>query len=118
MALVAQGNVLVQGVFPPGTFKQLGLSGNWYGALEWQYPPHQRQGAYEEEGRAVNTLKVALPCLPARRGFSAPCCCQHLCSLLCVGDPIVPAPVGQAAADWMGSLLVENAPRLQLQDPP
>ena len=48
----------MQGVFPPGTFGQLELSGNWYGAVEWQYPPHQRQGAYEEEGRAINTLKV------------------------------------------------------------
>lgn len=35
-----------------------GLPGHWYGALEWQYPPHQRQGSYEEEGRAVNTMKV------------------------------------------------------------
>ena len=51
----------LQGVFPPGTFGQLGLSGNWYGTLEWQYPPHQRQGAYEEEGRAINTLKVLTP---------------------------------------------------------
>ncbi len=48
----------MQGVFPPGSFDQLGLPGDWYKALEWQYPPHQRQGAYEEEGRAVNTLKV------------------------------------------------------------
>lgn len=49
----------VQGVFSPGTFGQLELPGNWYGALEWQYPPHQRQGSYEEEGRAINTLKVS-----------------------------------------------------------
>lgn len=63
MALKAEAIMLVQGVFPPGTFKQLGLPGNWYGSLEWQYPPHQRQGAYEEEGRAVNTLKVTTPCL-------------------------------------------------------
>jgi hypothetical protein len=26
--------------------------------MEYQYPPHLRQGAYEEEGRSVNTLKV------------------------------------------------------------
>lgn len=52
------GAPLMQGVYPPGTFAQLGLPGNWYGSLEWQYPPHQRQGAYEEEGRAINTLKV------------------------------------------------------------
>lgn len=49
---------MVQGVYPPGSFKLLGMPGNWYTALEWQYPPHQRQGAYEEEGRAINTMKV------------------------------------------------------------
>lgn len=47
-----------QGVFAPKTYATYGLPGQWYGALEWQYPPHQRQGSYEEEGRAVNTLKV------------------------------------------------------------
>lgn len=47
-----------QGVFAPKTYATYGLPGHWYGALEWQYPPHQRQGSYEEEGRAVNTLKV------------------------------------------------------------
>ncbi len=47
-----------QGVFPPSSYEMLGLPGNWYGALEWQYPPHMRQGSYEEEGRAVNTLKA------------------------------------------------------------
>ena len=47
-----------QGVFPPTSYAGYGLPGEWYGALEWQYPPHQRQGSYEEEGRAVNTLKV------------------------------------------------------------
>lgn len=49
---------VAQGVFPPKTFATYGLPGHWYGALEWQYPPHQRQGSYEEEGRAVNTMKV------------------------------------------------------------
>lgn len=49
-----------QGVFPPATFSSLGLPDEWYGALEWQYPPHLRSGAYEEEGRAVNTLKGAI----------------------------------------------------------
>ena len=48
----------VQGVFAPKTYAEYGLPGSWYGALEWQYPPHQRQGSYEEEGRAVNTMKV------------------------------------------------------------
>ncbi len=28
--------------------------------MEFQYPPHLRQGAYEEEGRCINTLKVGL----------------------------------------------------------
>lgn len=50
--------VSLQGVFPPKTYAEYGLPPSWNGALEWQYPPHQRQGAYEEEGRAVNTLKV------------------------------------------------------------
>ena len=36
----------------------LGLPSEWYGALEFQYPPHQRQGSYEEEGRAINTMKA------------------------------------------------------------
>lgn len=49
----------MQGVFAPGTFPQLGLPGDWYGAVEFQYPPHLRQGAYEEEGRCINTLKVS-----------------------------------------------------------
>ena len=49
----------MQGVFAPKTFAEYGLPGGWNGAVEWQYPPHQRQGAYEEEGRAVNTLKVS-----------------------------------------------------------
>eukprot|EP00983_Pelagomonas_calceolata_P110063 1159626-Pelagomonas_calceolata.AAC.4 len=47
----------MQGVFPPGSYWSLGLPDNWYGTLEWQYPPEQRMGAYEEEGRAVNHIK-------------------------------------------------------------
>lgn len=31
-----------------------------YPALEWQYPPHQRQGSYEEEGRSVNHMKAGI----------------------------------------------------------
>lgn len=27
-------------------------------AIEYQYPPHLRQGSFAEEGRSVNTLKV------------------------------------------------------------
>ena len=58
---------MLQGVFPPGTYSQLGLPGHWYQALEWQYPPEQRLGAYEEEGRAVNHLKVCLSCMGFRQ---------------------------------------------------
>lgn len=54
-----------QGVFPPGTFANLGLPSHWYGCLEWQYPPHQRQGSWAEEGRSVNHLKV---CISGHRG--------------------------------------------------
>eukprot|EP00892_Ulva_mutabilis_P008623 jgi/Ulvmu1/6132/UM027_0110.1 len=53
-------NLRHQGVYSPSTFESLGLPGDWYGALEWQYPPEQRMGAYEEEGRAINTLKGAI----------------------------------------------------------
>ncbi|CAL8470831.1 g10373 [Coccomyxa elongata] len=56
-SVLAIHNLRHQGVFPPKTFAMYGLPGHWYGALEWQYPPHQRQGSYEEEGRAVNTMK-------------------------------------------------------------
>ncbi|CAG9461329.1 unnamed protein product [Pedinophyceae sp. YPF-701] len=59
-SILAIHNLRHQGVFPPGTFKDLGLPDQWYGCLEWQYPPHQRMGAYEEEGRAVNTMKAAI----------------------------------------------------------
>lgn len=58
--VLAIHNLRYQGVFPPATFSSLGLPDEWYGALEWQYPPHLRSGAYEEEGRAVNTLKGAI----------------------------------------------------------
>ncbi|KAA6428602.1 MAG: soluble starch synthase [Trebouxia sp. A1-2] len=50
------------GVYPPGTFSMLQLPKEWYNALEWQYPPHQRQGSYEEEGRCVNTMKAGISC--------------------------------------------------------
>lgn len=58
--ILAIHNLRHQGVFPPGTFAELDLPGWWYGSVEWQYPPHERKGAYEEEGRAVNHLKVGL----------------------------------------------------------
>jgi hypothetical protein len=50
--VLAIHNLRHQGVFAPGTFGSLHLPGPWYGALEFQYPPHQRMGSYEEEGRA------------------------------------------------------------------
>ena len=53
-------NLAHQGVYSPKSFVDLGLPGDWYAALEWQYPPEQRMGAYEEEGRAINTLKGAI----------------------------------------------------------
>lgn len=59
-SILAIHNLRHQGVYPPGTFESLGLSGEWYQCLEWQYPPHQRMGAYEEEGRAMNTLKAGI----------------------------------------------------------
>jgi starch synthase len=53
-------NLAHQGVYSPSTFESLALPGDWYKALEWQYPPEQRLGSYEEEGRAINTLKGAI----------------------------------------------------------
>ncbi|KAG2432682.1 hypothetical protein HYH02_006667 [Chlamydomonas schloesseri] len=59
-AILAIHNLRHQGVFPPYTFESLGLPPHWYGCLEWQYPPHQRQGSWAEEGRSVNHLKAGL----------------------------------------------------------
>lgn len=59
-SILAIHNIKHQGVFPPSSFGSLHLPGEWYGAMEWQYPPEQRQGSYEEEGRSVNTLKAGL----------------------------------------------------------
>eukprot|EP00891_Asterochloris_glomerata_P005435 jgi/Astpho2/5435/Aster-07383 len=61
-SIMAIHNLRHQGVFSPSTFGMLELPGNWYPALEWQYPPHQRQGSYEEEGRCVNTMKAGISC--------------------------------------------------------
>lgn len=59
-SVLAIHNLRHQGVFPPHTFKDLGLPPQWYGACEYQYPPHQRQGSYAEEGRSVNHLKAGI----------------------------------------------------------
>jgi starch synthase len=56
-SVMAIHNLRHQGVFPPGTYSFLGLPDDWYHAIEYQYPPHMRQGSYAEEGRSVNTLK-------------------------------------------------------------
>ncbi|GLC42205.1 hypothetical protein PLESTB_000642100 [Pleodorina starrii] len=58
--IMAIHNLRHQGVFSPGSFASLDLPGHWYGCLEWQYPPHQRQGSWAEEGRSVNHLKAGL----------------------------------------------------------
>lgn len=71
-----------QGVFPPGTFNELGLPGWWYGALEYQYPPHQRKGSYAEEGRSVNFLKVWTGVCGVVQGKVLPC-------MGCVGQGLV-----------------------------
>lgn len=56
-SILAIHNLRHQGVYPPTTFGMMGIAPDWYSSVEWQYPPHLRQGAYEEEGRAINTLK-------------------------------------------------------------
>ncbi|GAX73007.1 hypothetical protein CEUSTIGMA_g459.t1 [Chlamydomonas eustigma] len=59
-SLLAIHNLCHQGVFPPSTFDELNLKGWWYGAVEFQYPPHQRKGSYAEEGRSVNFMKAGI----------------------------------------------------------
>lgn len=61
-SILAIHNLKHQGVFSPRTYGGLELPDHWYKALEWQYPPHQRQGAYEEEGRSVNYMKAGISC--------------------------------------------------------
>jgi len=60
--VLALHNLRHQGVYSPFTFEDLGLPEEWRGAVEWQYPMHQRQGSFAEGGRAVNTLKGAICC--------------------------------------------------------
>jgi len=59
-SVVAIHNLRHQGVFPPGSFRQLGLPAEWYPAVEYQYPPHLRSGPWAEEGRSVNLLKAGV----------------------------------------------------------
>ena len=59
-SVLAIHNLAHQGVNPPSAFGELGLPGWWYGAVEYQYPPHQRKGSYAEEGRSVNLMKAGI----------------------------------------------------------
>lgn len=65
-SVLAIHNLRHQGVFGPSTYESLGLPSEWYSALEYQYPPHQRQGSWAEEGRSVNHLKVSFRVLGRR----------------------------------------------------
>ena len=52
-------NIAHQGVEPSTTFLNLGVPGEWYSALEYQYPEWMR--AHElDEGKVVNILKGAI----------------------------------------------------------
>jgi starch synthase len=52
-------NIAHQGVEPNTTFPNLGVPGEWYSALEYQYPEWMR--AHElDEGKVVNILKGAI----------------------------------------------------------
>ena len=52
-------NILHQGVEPHVTFGNLGVPGDWYGCLEYQFPEHMR--AHELDlGLVVNILKGAI----------------------------------------------------------
>lgn len=59
-SILAIHNLCHQGVFSPWTYSKLGLPNDWYGALEYQYPPHKRQGSWAEEGRSVNHIKAGI----------------------------------------------------------
>lgn len=52
-------NLAHQGVEPGVTFGNLGLPGEWYGALEWVFPQWARAHALDK-GEAVNIMKGAL----------------------------------------------------------
>ncbi|KAL8143507.1 hypothetical protein V2J09_016539 [Rumex salicifolius] len=52
-------NLSHQGVEPGVTYDNLGLSPEWYGALEWVFPEWARRHAFDK-GEAVNILKGAI----------------------------------------------------------
>jgi hypothetical protein len=92
-----------QGVFSPGTFAQLDLPGSWYKALEWQYPPHQRLGAYEEEGRAVNFMKAGITTADRVVTVSpGGCAIVSLFSGVLVGDYLRTASVSSSPCQQVG----------------
>ena len=125
--VLAIHNLRHQGVFAPGSFGSLHLPGPWYGALEFQYPPHQRMGSYEEEGRASEICgrerggvgrerERAAPTVSARTGESGrPRRCLILFSL--------PASTSrrprEAPTDgnWNGSLLSSRASERETRYP-
>ncbi|GLT48244.1 hypothetical protein SLA2020_218800 [Shorea laevis] len=52
-------NLAHQGVEPAASYKNLGLTPDWYGALGWVFPPWARTHALDP-GEAVNILKGAV----------------------------------------------------------
>ena len=57
--ITAIHNIMHQGEEPHSTFGNLGVPGDWYGCLEYQYPEHMR--AHELDlGLVVNILKGAI----------------------------------------------------------
>lgn len=57
--IIAIHNLSHQGVEPAYTFDNLGVPGDWYGALEWIFPTWARRHALDK-GEAVNILKGAI----------------------------------------------------------
>eukprot|EP00271_Cylindrocystis_brebissonii_P006532 TRINITY_DN19307_c0_g1_i1.p1 TRINITY_DN19307_c0_g1~~TRINITY_DN19307_c0_g1_i1.p1 ORF type:complete len:750 (-),score=100.20 TRINITY_DN19307_c0_g1_i1:1340-3589(-) len=58
-SILAIHNLAHQGVEPGVTYGNLGLPGEWYGALEWVFPQWARAHALDK-GEAVNILKGAV----------------------------------------------------------
>nr|QNR00774.1 soluble starch synthase [Canna indica] len=52
-------NLAHQGIAPASTYGNLGLPSEWYGALEWIFPPWSRMHALDN-GEVVNFLKGAV----------------------------------------------------------
>ncbi|KAK3241616.1 hypothetical protein CYMTET_48637 [Cymbomonas tetramitiformis] len=88
-SILAVHNLRHQGVYPPTTFGDLGIDGQYYPALEYQYPEHLRQGSYEEEGRSVNHMKAGI------------CCADRVVTVSpsYVGE--IASPVGGWGMEWL-----------------